>query len=125
MANASTLILHCAPTTTATKKGNVINWTFHKRSESTEESIVLKTTNPNELRIANVSVEQHDGFYTCSFGSEYHQVSKANIHFSSIFLPIPSPVIHFANDVVFYNRSERDLTLGIECKFLSVSLLDF
>lgn len=75
VANGSMLKLHCAPTTTATIKGNAIRWTFRKRTQSTAPPIALKTANPNELHISNVSVEQHDGFYTCSFGDEYHQVS--------------------------------------------------
>lgn len=76
VANGSTLILQCAPTTTATIKGNAIQWFFQKRSQSTASPILLKTTNPNELHISNVSVEQHDGFYKCSFGDD-HQVCKA------------------------------------------------
>lgn len=80
VANGSTIILHCAPTTTATKKGNAVRWYFRKRAQSTAPPIVLKATNPNELHISNVSIEQHDGFYTCSFADEYHQVCKA-FHF--------------------------------------------
>lgn len=81
VANASTLRLHCAPTTTATKEGNSVRWTFRKRIQSTALPMEVKTVNPNELHISNVSVEQHDGFYTCSFGSEHHQVSPYSFHF--------------------------------------------
>lgn len=86
VANGSSLVLHCAPTTTATDEGNAIRWSFRKRSDLNAPSIEVKPTNRNELLISNVSVEQHDGFYTCSFGDDYHQVCKCiNIYlFNSV-----------------------------------------
>lgn len=71
IANGRDLILHCAPTTTAS--GNTIRWTFTYRSNSSSPT-ELTTRNPNELRIAKASVEKNDGIYKCYFGDEY-QVS--------------------------------------------------
>lgn len=83
VANGSALTLHCAPTSTATKKGNLIRWTFTRRSSSPSSSstaaataaIPLPTADPNELHIPNTTVHQNDGIYQCNFGDEY-QVSK-------------------------------------------------
>lgn len=74
VANGHALNLYCAPTSIGTSKGNVIRWTFTSRSEQTSSN-VLVTANPNQLHIANTSVEKHDGIYKCHFGDDEYQVS--------------------------------------------------
>lgn len=66
----NTLNLHCAPTSIATSKGNIIRWTFSSRSP-TSSSIELQSQYPNRLQITNTSIEKNDGIYKCYFGNEY------------------------------------------------------
>lgn len=75
--NGNALTLHCAPTSTATSKGNAIRWTFTHRSPSSA-SIDVPTSNPNRLHILNTSVDKNDGIYKCYFGDQ-HQVRKPNV----------------------------------------------
>lgn len=70
--NGSALRLHCAPTSTATSKGNAIRWTYTARSPSSTP-IELPTQNPNQLYIVHTNIDEHDGIYECYFGDE-HQV---------------------------------------------------
>lgn len=74
ISNGSALSLYCAPTSTATSKGNLIRWTFTGRSP-TSIPIELKTQYPNHLHILDTSIEKHDGIYKCNFGDE-HQVKR-------------------------------------------------
>lgn len=77
--NGGALTLHCAPTSTATSKGNTIRWTFTNRS-SFATPTELQTSNPNQLHILNTSVDANDGIYKCYFGDQ-HQVRDSTVRF--------------------------------------------
>lgn len=77
--NGDALTLHCAPTSTATSKGNTIRWTFTNRS-SFATPAELQTSNPNQLHILNTSVDVNDGIYKCYFGDQ-HQVRDSIVRF--------------------------------------------
>jgi hypothetical protein len=44
-----------------------ISWTFTPRNGNRSTSLPETS---NELKLTNVSIEKHDGFYNCSIGSD-------------------------------------------------------